>query len=208
MKFRSKTWLLAVSLLAALLLAACDQVPETVSTPSDHTPQGPLTGVNPSAVRTPQANQGQDETSETPEPARPPEASGQEQEQEQGQAAQDTTRCANGQTNPQFARLAAATGATADEIAHWFCIGYGFGEIKQAYGLSARYGISVDDIFAMRASGSGWGQIKRALATGSASGDSVVPLLPIHAGNGNSNGNGNGNQDDNDQGEPGRQRLG
>jgi hypothetical protein len=201
MKFQSKAWLLAVSLLAALLLAACDQVPETVAPAGGHTPQGPLIGVNPSAVQTPQANQGV-RTSETPEPARPPEASGQEQEQ----GAQNATRCASGQTNPQFAWLAAATGATADEIAHWFCAGYGFGEIRQAYGLSARYGLSVEQIFAMRAAGGGWGQIKRALAAGSAAGDGVVPLLPYHAGggnghsygNGNGNGHGHGSQDDNE----------
>ena len=180
MKFRSKAWLLAVSLLAALLLAACDHIPETVAPAGDQTLQ---------------VNQGQGESPETPEPAKPPEASGQEQEQEQEQDVQGSARCANGQTNPQFARLAAATGATADEIAHWFCDGYGFGEIKQAYGLSARYGVSVDDIFAMRASGSGWGQVKHALAAMPSSGsDNVTPLLPDRNGNGN-------NQDDDDQGD-------
>ncbi len=45
----------------------------------------------------------------------------------------------------------------------WFCQGYGFGEIDQAYALSLASGDTPADIFAMRASGMGWGQIKQLL---------------------------------------------
>jgi hypothetical protein len=97
--------------------------------------------------------------------------------------------CQGGSQQPEAVRLAQQYGVTYQEIIGWFCQGFGFGEIKQAYDLSLQSGLPVSQIFAMRTSGLGWGQIKQQLSPkstqASSSGDN---------GNGNSNNNGNGNQ--------------
>jgi hypothetical protein len=83
------------------------------------------------------------------------------------------------QDNPTAQRLAAQYGVPVEEIMGWFCRGFGFGEIDQAYSLSLQYGIPVADIFAMRAGGMGWGQIKHQLSAG------ANPMATPQPGNGN-----------------------
>ncbi len=91
------------------------------------------------------------------------------------------TDCTGANPHPQGTALANQYSVPYEEIMGWFCGGFGFGEINQAYNLSQETGTPVGDIFAMKASGLGWGQIRQAL-----SGDDSPP--------GNSNGNqGGGN---------------
>jgi hypothetical protein len=45
----------------------------------------------------------------------------------------------------------------------WFCQGFGFGEIEQAYKLSQETGVPVSEIFDLRKSGMGWGDIRKKL---------------------------------------------
>jgi len=72
--------------------------------------------------------------------------------------------CQSGaEPQPEAVRLAAQYGVSADEIMKWFCQGFGFGEIDQAYALSAEIGVPVNDIFTLRSSGLGWGEIKQQL---------------------------------------------
>jgi hypothetical protein len=73
------------------------------------------------------------------------------------------TDCTGAQPHPEGTRLAQLYGVSYDEIMGWFCQGFGFGEIDQAYSLSQQTGVSVPDIFAMRRSGLGWGEIKQDL---------------------------------------------
>ncbi len=89
------------------------------------------------------------------------------------------------QDNPTAQRLAAQYGVSLEEIMGWFCRGFGFGEIDQAYSLSLQYGIPVADIFAMRAGGMGWGQIKKQLSAQA----SPVPMATQQPGNGGGQGN-------------------
>ena len=64
----------------------------------------------------------------------------------------------------QLARLCLQEfGVPYTEIMGWFCQGFGFGEIDQAYALSAQSGTDVSAIFAMKHSGLGWGEIKKQL---------------------------------------------
>lgn len=46
----------------------------------------------------------------------------------------------------------------------WFCAGFGFGDINQAYGLSLQYNHPVGEIFAMKSAGMNWGEIHKALS--------------------------------------------
>ncbi len=93
--------------------------------------------------------------------------------------------CDGGMQQPEAVRLAAQYQVTYREIIGWFCQGFGFGEIKQAYDLSLQSGLPVSQIFAMRTSGLGWGQIKQQLAPTSTQASS---------GGDNGTGNGNGSQ--------------
>jgi hypothetical protein len=70
------------------------------------------------------------------------------------------TNCVGADPLPKGMELAETYGVSYDEIMGWFCSGYGFGEIDQAYALSQETGIPVEDIFAMREAGLGWGEIK------------------------------------------------
>jgi hypothetical protein len=97
--------------------------------------------------------------------------------------------CQGGTQQPEAVRLAQQYGVTYQEIIGWFCQGFGFGEIKQAYDLSLQSGRPVSQIFAMRTSGLGWGQIKQQLS----------PKSTQTTGSGN-NGNGNGNSKGNQGG--------
>jgi hypothetical protein len=72
----------------------------------------------------------------------------------------------NGTIPPHAETLAGEYDTTVDVIMGWFCQGYGFGEIEQAYQLSQESGKSVEEIFAMREQGMGWGAIKKELSGG------------------------------------------
>jgi hypothetical protein len=83
--------------------------------------------------------------------------------------------------HPVGEKLETELGVPYADIMGWFCDGYGFGEISQAYTISQLKGVGVDEVFAMRASGMGWGKIKQyyeLIGKGS------------HPNNGNGNGNG------------------
>lgn len=69
--------------------------------------------------------------------------------------------CSSEEPNPQAVTLADYYGVKPSVIMDWFCQGFGFGEIDQAYSLSASSGVSVAQIFAERKSGQGWSEIKR-----------------------------------------------
>jgi len=76
----------------------------------------------------------------------------------------ETSRCDNrSQQQPEGLKLAQQYKVSYDEIMGWFCKGFGFGEIDQAYSLSSSSGQSVHEIFAMRSSGQSWGTIKKKL---------------------------------------------
>jgi len=79
---------------------------------------------------------------------------------------QAPTNCTGANPQPKGQSLAAEFGVPYNEIMGWFCQGFGFGEIDQAYQLSAQSGMSVDSIFALRRSGLGWGEIKKQVAGG------------------------------------------
>ena len=74
-----------------------------------------------------------------------------------------STNCTGADPHPTGVKLANRFGVTYEEIMGWFCQGFGFGEIDQAYDLSRQTGIPVANIFAMRSSGMGWGEIKKQL---------------------------------------------
>ncbi|MBN1427411.1 MAG: hypothetical protein JXB07_03440 [Anaerolineae bacterium] len=65
----------------------------------------------------------------------------------------------NGSMPEAVEAMAEDYGVTPEVIMGWFCQGYGLGEIKLAYKLSAKSGKSVNEIFAMRKQGIGWGEI-------------------------------------------------
>ncbi|HVN54715.1 MAG TPA: FecR family protein [Anaerolineaceae bacterium] len=74
----------------------------------------------------------------------------------------ETNRCDNRtQPQPEGLRLAQRYGVAYEEIIGWFCNGFGFGEIQQAYELSQTYNIPVAEIFRLRTQGLGWGQINK-----------------------------------------------
>lgn len=74
------------------------------------------------------------------------------------------TGCTGAQPHPKGTALAQKYGVPYEEIMGWFCQGFGFGEIDQAYALSQQSGVPVEEIFAMRNAGSGWGEIKKLLS--------------------------------------------
>lgn len=99
--------------------------------------------------------------------------------------------CTGANPHPVGMKLAQRYGVTYEEIMGWFCMGFGFGEIDLAYGLSVQTGVPVEEIFQMKMDGMGWGNIKKELNS-----------LP---GNGNSSGNpnrGNSNKDKPDKAKP------
>jgi hypothetical protein len=85
---------------------------------------------------------------------------------------------------PEAEKLAAEYGVEYSEIIGWFCKGYGFGEISQAYNISKLKGVPVEDVFTLRGSGMGWGKIKQSYN---------LIGKPAQSANGNVSGNGNGN---------------
>lgn len=100
--------------------------------------------------------------------------------------------------------LARAYGVPYEEIMAWKCMGFGFGEIDLAYGLSRETGIPVADLFNMKLSGEGWGNIKKWAESNSPANTPEPPgeneNNPGNNGNngqGNGNGNGNGNSNRN-----------
>lgn len=66
------------------------------------------------------------------------------------------------QNHPSGDKLAERYSASYEEIMDWFCQGYGFGEIDQAYQISQAADVPVATIFAQRTGGMGWGEIKQA----------------------------------------------
>ncbi len=126
-------------------------IPTQTSTPtSTSTPTPPPTSIptqadTPAPTLTPTA---------APTPSVTPEEGGETAPQ---------TSCTGAQIHPTGDELARRFGVPYEEIMGWFCQGFGFGEIEQAYTLSLASGTPVDQIFAMRQSGMGWGEIKRQL---------------------------------------------
>lgn len=81
--------------------------------------------------------------------------------------------CTGADPQPRAQELAQEYGVSYDEIMGWFCQGFGFGEIDQAYELGRQSGLPVGDIFALRRSGLGWGEIRQRLQMG------LTPTPPI-----------------------------
>ncbi len=78
----------------------------------------------------------------------------------------EAVTCTGVDPHPAAVRFAGALEAEIDDVSRLFCQGFGFGEIKHLYDLSARYGEEIDTIVALRTEGNGWGQIKKLLAAG------------------------------------------
>jgi hypothetical protein len=71
--------------------------------------------------------------------------------------------CAGGEAiQPHAEDLAAESGAPYADIIAWFCQGYGLGEIKLAYAISAAKSVPISEVFAQKATGLGWGEILKA----------------------------------------------
>jgi len=77
--------------------------------------------------------------------------------------ASPVTGCGVGEEQPEAITLAKRYNVTYTEIIHWFCQGYGFGEIDLAYQLAQNAGVPVEEVFEMVESGMGWGLIKQTL---------------------------------------------
>ncbi len=112
-------------------------------------------------------------------------------------------RCGeDGVPNPAAERLAAELDVEVDEVWDWFCQGYGLGEIRIAYFLSAQSDTPVADLFAMYDSGLGWGEIAQQLGLKPGSFKSFKP----GKGQGNphteDNPTGNPHSEDNPRGNP------
>jgi hypothetical protein len=120
----------------------------------------------------------------------------------------DTQRCENRtDTQPEAQKLADQYTVPVDEVMSYFCKGFGFGEIDQAYSLSLTSGKSVSEILSMRNSGLGWGQIRQQLEPTATPKPTKTPKVqPTQAANGNGNAggnsgnNGNGNNGNNGNG--------
>lgn len=69
--------------------------------------------------------------------------------------------CLERDEQPEALRLAQEFNTSPEDIMGWFCQGYGFGEIEQAYQLGADTQTPVETIFSYRSSGMGWGNIKK-----------------------------------------------
>jgi hypothetical protein len=115
-----------------------------------------------------------DEPEETEEPE-PGEEEPEEQEPSEEPPVYNNTGsyCSNLETSrhPTGAKLANRYGVDyAKGIMHWFCQGYGFGEIDLAYTISKFAKVPVEEVFALRASGMGWGEIMKYYGMGGKSG--------------------------------------
>jgi hypothetical protein len=112
----------------------------------------------------------------------------------------DTQRCENRtDTPPEAQKLADQYQAPLDEVMGYFCKGFGFGEIDQAYSLSLTSGKSVSEILSMRNAGLGWGQIRQQLEpTATPKATKTPKPHPTQAANSNGNAGGNSGNNGND----------
>ena len=65
--------------------------------------------------------------------------------------------------HPSGVSLAQEYGVDYNEIMGWYCMGFGFGEVKLAYSMGAQYGVEPALLFSRRIGGEGWGAIKQDL---------------------------------------------
>jgi hypothetical protein len=84
---------------------------------------------------------------------------------EKGKNPKESPHCNNtaAALHPTGVKLAEEYDVAYDEIMGWYCLGFGFGEVKLAYSLGAEYGTPAADLFALRISGKSWGEIKQEL---------------------------------------------
>jgi len=75
------------------------------------------------------------------------------------------TVCSRGQIHPEAQRLSERYSVSYEEVINWFCLGFGFGEIDQAYALAQLNSVPVEQIFALRIAGMGWGEIRQMFDT-------------------------------------------
>jgi len=73
----------------------------------------------------------------------------------------DPQDCTGANPHPKAQDLAEEYNVPYEEIMGWFCGGFGFGEIKLGYSLSAQTEVAVTEIFAQRTGGLGWGEIMK-----------------------------------------------
>jgi hypothetical protein len=85
-------------------------------------------------------------------------------EEEEDEVDEDGMRCdpADLVEHPTVLTLAGLYEVEAEEIAGWFCMGYGLGEIRIAYSLADALDMDAEEVFALRDDG-GWGAVKRLL---------------------------------------------
>lgn len=72
--------------------------------------------------------------------------------------------CTGAEPHPEAATLADRYAVPVGAIMGWFCQGFGFGEIDQAYSLRSS-DMPVEAIFALRQSGQSWGEINQNLSS-------------------------------------------
>lgn len=65
--------------------------------------------------------------------------------------------------HPAALNIASKYGVPYEDIIGWYCLGFNFGDIHQAYSLSAQTGTPVGDIFTMKSEGKNWGEIRKEL---------------------------------------------
>lgn len=148
------------AVMLGFLLAACE--PSAAGLPSaaeaGEALRGP--GAEQDQAEQNQGRQGQAPQGQTEQLPPGPGASSQDGNDDSGAA-----RCAqrSGRPHPQISRLAKDFRVEYDEVEAWFCAGYGLGEIKQVYEMSAQTDAPVDEIFDMLAGGRGLGEVKQSL---------------------------------------------
>jgi hypothetical protein len=64
---------------------------------------------------------------------------------------------------PEAGKIAATYQVSEAEVMGWFCKGFGFGEIKNAYLWASKSGKTVAELFTLRQQGMGWGEIVQSL---------------------------------------------
>lgn len=197
--------LLAFVLLLSIVLAGCtppNAASATTAKPGELA-GGTATGVAPTEEIAPTGDETTPEPTEdigepeekTPEPTGAAEDGSDTEDNEEARAG---CQGSDGSIPAHAETLAKEYKTTVDVIMGWFCKGHGFGEIKQAYQLSAASGKTIEEIFAMREAGMGWGEIRKELGVKGKQGRGCNPHDEgCEKPGGPSHGHGNGNEDDN-----------
>jgi hypothetical protein len=74
---------------------------------------------------------------------------------------EDAERCTEDEDYSQAEAIAEAEGVTLEQVKAWYCSGYGYGEIKLAFKISAQTDFSPEELLQFRED-LGWGEIMQA----------------------------------------------